>query len=117
MSDYTHTTITLSCPHAQDSSRGCAIDAYVTENGLCYHKSHYSDHNGPLWSVTHVLSGLVLGKYAGAFMNEYQCRSFIARIADLADWTQARPEISDEIKAAINAEAQACQRINYTPVF
>lgn len=117
MSNYEQKTVTLSCPHAQDSGRGCSISAYVADNGLCYHKTHYSDHNGPLWSVTHILSGLVLGKYAGTFANEYQCRSFIARIADLADWTQARLVLSDETKAAINAEALVCQKINYTPVF
>lgn len=100
MITYTHTTLLISNKDAQKVS----IDAYVAENGLAYHKTNYSDHHGPDWTVSHVATGLML-KGAGHFLNEGQCRAFIARICELTNWTAREPILTDEIKLRVESIA------------
>lgn len=91
-----------------------SIRADVSPCGLAFHHTCYGAYNGPDWTVTHVASGLVLGNEADHFTSPGQCKSFIARVADLTDWTAEQPVLTDEMKARINLAAQECQKLSIT---
>lgn len=117
MSDYEQKTITVA------SSAGSAygptmITAHVHACGLAYHKSYHGLYCGPLWTVTHIKSGYTLCSEATQFKNEAQCKAFISRVANLGDWTQDKPVLSEDVKANVRRIATDCLAAYlYTQVF
>lgn len=90
------------------------LQAHVAPCGLAYHQSHHGTHSGPEWTVTHIASGLTLGKAARYFETPGQCRSFIAQVGALVDWTAEQPALTDEIRAKVDSAALDCQCFEIT---
>jgi hypothetical protein len=80
---FTEGTFELATPDGQ-----LTIDAVLASNGLAYHLTHYSDCNGPDYSVSHQATGCCIGEGANHFKTPEQCESFIQRIDGFTDWTQ-----------------------------
>lgn len=113
MSDYEFTFITVK--HNSDGPIEPRIQAYVGSHGLAYHLTFVHDSR---WTVTHIESGNAICQEATEFKNKLQCEAFITRIANLCDWMQEKPVLSEDTKVAIRRIAKDCQAsYNYTPVF
>lgn len=111
--EYKTITITSLCKDCSEPATR-TLQAYVAPCGLAYHQSHHGTHSGPEWTVTHVASGLAMGPHAIHFETAGQCISFIGRVGELANWLDAMPALTNEIKATVDSAAQECQSMSIT---